>query len=293
MFSCHPLSILGRATPDHLRLEPFPHLVIEDALPPDVFAQLFDTFPADELVVDGRPVKDTWYDYPASKVVKDERVTPLWRQFFAHHTSAAFFHELLAVAGPTLRALHPGLEARVGRPLEAFRVGMRPGGRGDPLAPGADLSMECQFYVNYTQAPRAVRGPHVDRPSELFAALFYFRQTEDNSTGGDLDVCEATAPIYPNERSVRISELPAEVDAGLVRTVRTARYKANTLVLFLNSPRALHAVSPRSPTPLTRRHINFCADLPFDLFDFALPPRLALKRSLQDMPVLWRLGNRL
>lgn len=153
--------------------------------------------------------------------------------------------------------------------------------------------MECQFYVNYTRQPRIVRGPHVDRPSELFAALFYFRQSDDSSTGGDLDICEAIHPIYPGSQSVRISELPAEVDASLVRTVQTVKYRANTMVLFLNSPRALHAVSPRSPTPLTRRHINFCADVPFDLFDLELPARLALKRSLQGMPVLWRLGNRL
>lgn len=289
----NPLSILSRVTPEHLVLEPYPHLVVEDALHPDIFAQLFAAFPADELVVDGRPVKDTWFDYPACKVVKDPRVASLWREFFAFHTSPAFFQELVKVAGPTLRRLHPDLESRIGKPLEEFRVGMRPGGRGDPLAPGADVSMECQFYANYTRQPRTVRGPHVDRPSELFAALLYFRQQEDNSSGGDLDVCEAIQPIYPGPRSVRISELPAEVDADIVRTVRTARYKANTLVLFLNSPKSLHAVSPRSPTPLTRRHINFCADVPFDLFDFKLPPRLALKKSLAGMPVLWRLGNKI
>lgn len=108
----NPLSILSRATPEHLVLEPYPHVVIEDALPADVFAQLFESFPSDEVVVDGRPVKDTWYDYPACKVVKDQRVATLWREFFAHHTSSAFFQELVQLAGPALRKLHPELEAR-------------------------------------------------------------------------------------------------------------------------------------------------------------------------------------
>jgi hypothetical protein len=287
------LSILSNASRADLRTEPFPHLVIENALDPAVFAELAASFPADDLVVDGRPVKDTWFDYPACKVVKDERITPLWREFFAHHTSGDFFGELLQVAGDALRGLHPQLESRVGRPLEAFKVGMRPGGRGDPLAPGADVSMECQFYVNYTRAPRTVRGPHVDRPSELFAALLYFRQPEDDSTGADLEVCAANDALFPGPKAVRIAELPAEVDSAQVRTVRTAPYKANTLVLFLNSPRSIHAVTPRSPTPLTRRHINFCADVPFDLFDFDLPARLALKKQLEHMPVLWRMGKHL
>lgn len=287
------LSILSNARKAHLQLLPFPHLIIENALDADVFAELAGSFPDDALVVDGRAVKDTWYDYPASRVVKDQRITPLWREFFEHHTSGAFFAELVALAGDALRQLNPDLESRLGRPLEAFKVGMRPGGRGDPLAPGADVSMECQFYVNYTRSQRAVRGPHVDRPSELFAALLYFRQPGDDSTGADLEVCEAIQPIYPNGRSIKISELPAEVDASLVKTVRTGRYAANTLVLFLNSPRSLHAVSPRSATSLTRRHINFCADVPFDLFDFKLPPRLALKQSLEKTPVLWRLAKQL
>ena len=287
------LSILSNASKADLRLDPFPHLMIENALDPEVFAELAASFPDDDLVVDGRTVKDTWFDYPACKVVKDQRLSPMWRDFFSHHTSASFFAEVVDLAGDAVRKLYPDLESRVGRPMNEFKVGRRPGGRGDPLAPGADVSMECQFYVNYTRAPRTVRGPHVDRPSELFAALLYFRQPEDDSTGANLEVCEAVKPIYPNERSIKISQLPAEVDASLVKTVRTGQYKANTLVLFLNSPKSLHAVSPRSPTPLTRRHINFCADVPFDLFDFKLPPRLALKQSLEKMPVLWRVAKQL
>jgi hypothetical protein len=285
------LSILSNAKSSDLRLQPYPHLVIEDALDAEVFARLEAAFPADEVVVNGREVRDTWFDYPACRVTADERIAPLWRDFFRYHTSADFFHELVALAGGPLRELNPDLEARIGRPMDAFKVAMRPGGRGDPLAPGADVSMECQFYVNYTRRPRTVRGPHVDRPSELFAALLYFRQPGDESTGADLEICEATQQIYPDPHSVRIDTLPAEIDPAKVRTVRVAPYKANTLVLFLNSPRSLHAVSPRTPTPLTRRHINFCCDVPHDLFSLRLPPRLALKKGLESVPFGWRLAK--
>ena len=169
----NPLSILSRAAKADLVVEPYPHLVIKEALDPKVFEQLSNQFPADEIILDGRAAKDTWFDYPACKVVADERVSPLWRDFFAHHTSPAFFAELVALAGPQMRALKPDLDQRAGQRLEEFKVGMRPGGRGDPLAEGADVSMECQFYLNYTRQTRVVRGPHVDRPSELFAALLY------------------------------------------------------------------------------------------------------------------------
>lgn len=288
-----PLSILSRAAIADLRLEPYPHLVIEQALDPAVYEQLDREFPADDVVLDGRPAKDTWYDYPACKVVHDMRVSPLWREFFAYHTSKAFFDELVGLFGPQLLQLRPDLEQRAGRKLSEFAVGMRPGGRGDPLADGADASMECQFYLNYTRKPRTVRGPHVDRTSELFAALLYFKRDDDRSTGSNLEICEAVSDIYPQPRAVSISSLPAEIAPERVRTVRTAHYAANTLVLFLNSARSIHAVSPRTPTEVPRRHINFCCDLRFDLFEMKLPWRLAAKKALEGKPVVWRLASKL
>ena len=286
------LSILSNASISSVVLEPYPHLVIQNALDPEVFSALEAQFPADEVIVNHRPLKDTWYDYPACDVTRDDRISPLWREFFAHHVSRAFYLELAAVLGDAIRQTYPDLESRLGKSLEELKVGMRPGGKGDPLAPGADVSMECQFYANYTRAPRAVRGPHVDRPSELFAALLYFRQKGDDSTGGNLEICKASdSSLYPSPQSVRISELPAEVSPSKVNTISTATYAANTLVLFLNSPKSVHAVSPRSPTPLTRRHINFCCDLTLDLFEMRLPPRLKLRQALEQTPVAWRLAR--
>jgi hypothetical protein len=287
----NPLSILSRAAKADLVTEPYPHLVITEALDPEIFEQLSSQFPADDIILNGRAPKDTWFDYPACKVVSDGRISPLWREFFTHHTSKAFFDELVALAAPQLRALKPDLEQQAGRRLENFSVGMRPGGRGDPLADDADASMECQFYLNYTRQPRIVRGPHVDRPSELFAALLYFRREDDDSSGSNLEICEATTNLYPNPHAVKISTLPAEIDSAKVRTVKSAAYAANTLVLFLNSARSIHAVSPRTPTAVPRRHINFCCDVRFDLFEMKLPLRLAAIKTLESMPLGWRLAK--
>ena len=287
------LSILSRASKADLVLEPYPHLVIKDALAPAIFEQLSREFPNDDVILDGRPAKDTWFDYPACKVVADERVSVLWRRFFEYHTSKAFFDQLVDLAAEPLRALRPNLEACVGRSLPDFVVGRRPGGRGNPLADGADVSMECQFYLNYTRVPRVVRGPHVDRPSELFAALLYFRREDDESSGSDLDICQAVSPIYPRPHAVKIDTLPAEIDASKVRTVARAAYAPNTLVLFLNSAHSIHAVSPRSPTHVPRRHVNFCCDVRFDLFDLNLPTRLKLRQALEKLPLGWRLARAL
>ena len=41
--------------------------------------------------------------------------------------------------------------------------------------------------------PSAVRGPHYDRLSELFAGLLYFRHPDDTSSGGDLQARQPRA----------------------------------------------------------------------------------------------------
>ena len=54
------LSILSQACTGNWVLAPYPHLVIENALDAQLFAELEATFPADSLVVDACPVADTW-----------------------------------------------------------------------------------------------------------------------------------------------------------------------------------------------------------------------------------------
>ncbi len=285
------LSILSNAAKINLVRFPYPHIVINDALDKDVYLQLEKEFPKDAIILDGRLVKDTWFDYPASKVISDQRISSMWREFFKYHVSQQFFKELVDLSGEQILALNQGIEKRIGRSLGDFYVGMRPGGRGDPLATGADVSMECQFYLNYSVKPRVVRGPHVDRPSELFAALLYFRPDDDSSTGADLEICEGSNELFPSKHQVKIEKLPAEISESRVTVVKKVNYAANTLVLFLNSTRSIHAVSPRSPTSAPRRHINFCCDVPFDLFDIEVPFRLETKRRLEGIPFGWRLAK--
>lgn len=288
------LSILSGFDRAKVFSEPYPYIVIENALPAELYSSLEASFPGVDVVTDGREVKDTWYDYAACKVVKDERLTEQWRDFFRYHASGDFFAELVEKLGDRIRGLHPDLETRMGKTLEEFVVGMRPGGRGDPLAPGADISMECQFYLNLTRAPRVVRGPHVDRPSELFAALLYFRSDDDDSTGGDLEVDAAKSErLFPQPGKVHIDELPMEISPDKVRPSNVVKYAANTLVLFLNSERSIHAVTPRSPTPVPRRHINFCGDITTDLFSLDRPLRLELKDRLSTVPGAWRIAQHL
>ena len=292
------LSILSNATEADVIMEPYPHLVLKNALDEEIFQQLKEEQPSVDVVLNGRKKKDTWFDYPAILACENKQVSRLWQEFMEYHTSAEFFREILRVFENTLKKTHPSLEARLGKKLEALScIRRRAGAAKNPDNYEADLSMECQFYVNFTEQARAVRGPHVDRPTELYAALLYFRSDDDESEGSNLDVCKAKseATLYPGKNKIKVDQPPMEVVDNKVDIVSTAQYEANTLVFFINSERSIHAVSPRTATPVPRRHINFTGDL-FNLKDEGLfevihTPKNKLKLWLEEQPVIWRLAN--
>jgi hypothetical protein len=291
------LSILSNASRADLITEPYPHLVIRNALDPDIFNQLAKEYPDPAVVLNGREKKDTWYDFPACLAVKTDTISALWKDFMRYHTSQEFYAELMQLYGDTIRQLHPALESTLNKKLADFSTSMRQQGAAENSDNYAtDVSMECQFYVNYTEQARAVRGPHVDRPTELYAALLYFRAPDDDSSGSDLQICQAINPdkVYPDKK-IFVDHLPMEIEDTKVKVVNTAKYDANTLVLFINSEKSIHAVSPRTATAIARKHINFTADI-FSLKDdglFKVVHRAdkKLKSWLSDKPVIWRLAK--
>jgi hypothetical protein len=251
------LCVLGRASRSRIVDDPFPYLVVHEALEPDVYRRLSDEFPAAEIILDGRePVSNRNFRYPASAVLDDARIGPLWREFMTYHTSQAFFFRVLEVFGARIRELHPTLETTVGKELHNWQSSIR---FREPIR---DIALECQFaYGAPVDTPSRTIGPHVDREVALYAGLFYMRDERDDSEGGDLELYRFNAgrpDFNPGTRCV---------DDERVRRCRTIRYASNTLVFFVHSPHALHGVSPRARTRFPRRHINIVGELATRVFD--------------------------
>ena len=250
-------SILSRASRTQIREDPFPHLVVPDALPADAYRALIAAFPSDRTVIaDKRSKPNQAYRLPACRVIDDPNVAESGRAFFRYHTSRSFFEEVVAFWRSHLVALYGSVDAVFGRPAEAAVTAMRmPGRDGNPANQEADLTLECQFVIN-TPATQSssVRGPHIDNPSKLFAALLYCRSEDDETDGGDLDLYRVTAPgfrFYANDYAI---------DAAQIERTATIRYAPNTLVMWLNSVHAVHGVSPRAATARSRRYINLIGE---------------------------------
>lgn len=249
---CLPTQI-GKAA---IRHEPFPHLVVPDALPPTLYQELERSYPAlAEVAGPGPHDNNRLYKLAAADVVARPNIAPGWRDFFAYHTSADFFHRVCSLWQDELAALHPGIWNAFGKAAETFATVVRqPGKKGNAANFTADVALDCQFGMNSpVTTPCSVRGPHLDNPAKLFAALLYFRHADDSSIGGELELYR----VKPGQRAlVRGSR----VNPDAVEVAERVAYAPNTLVMWLNSPLAIHGVSPRSVTPVPRRYINFLGE---------------------------------
>jgi hypothetical protein len=251
-------SVLSRAGALALATDPFPHLLIDDALEPQIYASLAEQFPSIDIVNRrGRPVKNNHlYLLSAQDVMEDVRIAQAWRDFFRYHVSVQFWRDALPLIKSQLLTINPGLETLAGRPLEEFRVAVRE----KDAEFEQEISLDCQFGMNSPVIRRSsVRSPHLDHPSKLFNALLYCRAPDDDTPGGELILYRRTGPLAYSDGS---SILPTRVVAA-----KRIAYRANRLVLFLNSPWSVHGVAPRPQTPHVRRYVNFLCEFRQPLFD--------------------------
>ena len=237
-------SILTKATAASVERDPFPHLVIDDALDADLYARLAATFPSRERIVGDQAVQNNCnYRLSARDIRDDANIDGAWRELVALHTSPEFFRDVNRVFGDTIRMLHPALRA-----LDESATSVR---YAEPIA---DFAMDCQVTWTSPVQRRSSSAPcHVDREVALYAGMLYMRLPEDDSCGGDLE-------LYRFKPGQRCYNDDRSVDLRRVDTIKCIRYAPNRLVFFIHHPDAVHGVTKRSPTPLPRLHINFIAE---------------------------------
>ena len=235
------------------------HVVIEDCLPAEYHRELAASYPGDDLVValnkhKGREVRPNQRnDILAHRALSEPcPVPPIWREFIRHHTSREFYRELIELLGPELRTTHPALERKIGRRLEDCRTGIR----FDPETDLGEISIDCQVGINTpTTSPSRVIGVHVDDPTEIVAMLLYFRHDDDTSSGGALQLHRWK---HMEDRRFRSRN---GVDPEAAELVAAVPYRANTLVLMINSIDSLHSVSERGLAHHSRRLVNVIVEV--------------------------------
>ena len=106
------LSVLQKKT--NLILDPYPHFVIEDALPDKIYDQLDAEWPKRQLL-ETTPFDDgICYRLKSDQMLKPDVVSTLWKEFAEYHTSAQFYKEMKEIFGD----LMPNIE-NVGNTISA------------------------------------------------------------------------------------------------------------------------------------------------------------------------------
>jgi hypothetical protein len=254
-----PRDIFSRLENPVVVMDPFPHLVVEDVLPADLAQTLLGEMPAMEVFTRGAaPGSNVRFYLPTAVALADERPSERWKDAIRECNAgmAALLARLMHHLGAHLLATYPDFVARFGPP-DALRTIPR-AQKGRRMN---EVGVDAQMVINTPVVSEAtrVRGPHLDRPDKLISGLLYLRTPDDDSVGGEL---ELYAPMRPDTTFNARNETTAEN----VRFVRKYPYRHNLLVLPLNTPTALHGVSPRQLTSKPRYHVHLVGEMAAPLF---------------------------
>ena len=242
-------TVLDRADRARVVLEPFPHIVIENALPDDVFKALSSSFPTlADLPADLAGTNNKRFNLYASwgpTELPKERTPKPWQAFLEAHTSVEFSRKVFALfPGATVEGANPG-ERWI--KTESFGEGLADKlGFSKPVSID-DVIARATVAVNTpVSSPTSVRGPHVDSIWKAYVGLYYVRSDGDDSSGGDLS-------LYRWKSGAKVDPWTKKADPSLVEEFATVRYSPNTYVLMLNTHDSLHGVTTRQETSHIRR----------------------------------------
>ena len=119
---------------------------------------------------------------------------------------------------------------------------------------------------------------HIDDPRKFLTGLFYLRHPDDDSSGGDLELYKLKHN-HPKFRG-------QDAKRSQIEDVTTVKYERNVFVLFVNSLRAVHAVSVRSYTTWPRYLVNLVGEVQEPLADLGKHRENVALRALRRYRLL-------
>lgn len=239
-------NILQKVKKNDIIMEPFPHVIIQDAIPNDLYHQLEQTWPEDFLNSGNESITDEkghTKRYLSNKALTENNVSNLWKEFFQYHTSNDFYKYTIDLLSDAITLYYPDKADLILNSKASPRTEVNQKKSDTPFV------TDCQFVMNYPlKNTETSRTAHLDNPQEIYAALFYMRRNDDFSTGRDLEIFSSDTK-FPTLGKKRVI-------ADKINLEKTCMYKPNSVLLFLNCRHGIHGVSTSPDAVKVRRHIN-------------------------------------
>lgn len=263
-------SVLHNIDVSEVRHDPFPHVLIQDALDEATCTKLMQEFPSAAQVTKGAPEgSNLRFDYTIKDARSDSSLSSFALEFLESQASPEFLADFVRLFETDLERFYPEF-------LAEYRKGMQSGIRAIDSFETHGVLLDAHYSINtpVTGKGTSVRSAHVDHPQKLYGGLLYLRHPEDDSVGGDLVLYRYRKGVKDfTQHPIRFSDIE-EVD--------TIPYARNVLVLFLNTNQSVHGVTVREETRHQRTFVNFVGELPTPLFRRRKQPSL-LDRAVHKL----------
>lgn len=266
-------TLLAKAKVTDIRTDPYPYIVITDAVSPEFCDQLVREMPSVETLTHHQPLgNNKRFDYTVADIAKQGGVSPLWKSFIEKQASSEFWQQFVSLFKPSIEKLYPDLQNKFGK-LEEWKVGHRYLDTFDTKT----ILLDAHISINtpVVKKPSSVREAHVDDPKKLYGALFYLRPEGDETVGGNLQVFR-----YKDKNNKLF--FGQGISDRYVEVVETVPYKRNVFVLFVNHLDSVHGVTPREVTSTPRYFVNLIGEMKEPLFDLESVQESIWKRRIRS-----------
>ena len=247
------LNILQNFTNKSYFSYPFPFFEIENALPEDIYNSLkkdYHLFEKFFLSNENFKQNNKRMQINTETIInnKNDFSKSIWFDFIKYHNSKEFFEQLVDIFEKDLIKIYPSIMKLFNKKKNNKHFLSY---RSKENNNNFEFVSDCQPGINTpTIKKSSVRGPHVDNPVELFGGLFYLRDVDDVSLGGDFIV-------YEKNDIIKFYKKAEVKNLNSLNQFKKIKYKKNNCVFFLNTRDSIHAVSERSITNSRRYLTNF------------------------------------
>jgi len=243
-------------------LKPFPHLIIENALPNNIYEVLDNNFPKYPQQLD--QFDNSMFTVDDTNVYDDKESHEYWKQILRYLSSSEYFSELNNIFGEHLTK-HYSKAFKLIELIDKLSVK----DNNEEIGSKIISNSRVMFFspVKKRGIPKKPDGSnlevHCDGASKLFTSILYFKDKNDKSSGGELLLHKWRFKVPLEIKKIIlasglnfINTLIRSLQFLFIKKNKIIKYKENCLVIFFGTENALHSVNEREEGSLTRRSIH-------------------------------------
>lgn len=264
------LSLLQNFHKSNFYTDPFPHIIIDNALPDNIYNELEKSTPNDLI-----SKSDFQLNNSRTNIFPDQLENNLkykiWFDFLAYHNSIDFYEEFIAIFKNEINRLYPNLiKEQKKKFLRKGSIKTMRNKDSAKIQKGETLFTSIYGCNTPVKTPTSVVQPHLDHYNKFYFGLYYLRPEEDKSEGGDL-VIYRWKNDYSNfkKKNIIFTEKWTNMHEH-VNPVKKVEYKKNCVIFGINTIDSLHGVTIRQKTDYIRQLAYFSTALDKDI-GFATP----------------------